>query len=183
MYINRIGKISGQTVVYYVTANANDGFWYTWSSNQYFDAANADLVGGYSSPDYYNIFARFGGITIPAGATITDARLRLYKSNTNTATMRIFFNDTNTPTAPTSYSTANAKVCTTAYVDWTLPGQSGWATSPNVAAIIQALLNTPYTYSGTQYMQALIFGLSGAAAQMSSYEGGNAPILSITYKR
>lgn len=169
MYINRVGgSNAGKTVIYQVSAGGDDGEWYTWSSTKYFSATAMDV--GYSSPNYYNAWARFLNINIP-GAIILDARLKVYQSDTDAAKINIYANDAADAANPTDYDTAEAKTKTTAYVGWTLPGAAGWATSPNLKDVFQELIDS-YTYSGSTDIMLLLRGSNdvSAVASMNTYD-------------
>ena len=142
-----------------VSASANDAY----VSDYYgFDPSSGYAYIGYEAADpaVFHTFARFTGITIPAGSKIDVAYLQVYGyTSTSPAvpwgspTMKIAANDSDSSSAPTSLSEFNALVLTTAQIDWdTTFSVAQWYTSPSIVSIIQELLAS-YTISG----DALLF--------------------------
>lgn len=187
MFINRIGKKTSTEITSTVNANANSGAWYYWSGNKYFTTATL-LVAYVDSGQSYNFFAMFTGLVIPAGAEIIDARLAVYQTDTDVSTGIVSANDTNFPAVPTTYDLAEAKTPTTANVVFQLPGAVGWASSPNMANVIQELIDSGYTYSGTQKILILVKRSSSYSSVVTgalhSFESNNslAPVLTIRYR-
>lgn len=140
---------------YQVAASGDDGHWYqsTFSGN-----GVSLQIGGTTSRDY-NIFARFTGVTIPAGATITAAYVSLHYTGAagTPGEFPIYFEDAANPAAPTTAADANGRTKTTATINWTPPGSANWNNSPDLSSIIQELVNS-YDYSSGAAMQFLWIG-------------------------
>jgi hypothetical protein len=90
-------------------------------------------------------FVRF---TIPSpgltGATISTATLNCYFHEALGITIRLRAIDSDDPTAPTSWSDLSGRTMTTANVSWTTTptGGGGARTSPNIATVIEELVDT-----------------------------------------
>lgn len=134
-----------------INTTANDGMWAT--------SLNDDVVylGAYSGA-VYNVFARWSGITISAGATIDVAYVSSYYAGAmgTPAGCKIYFNDTATPTAPTTSAEANEKVKTTAYIDQNPPTSGSWNNTGSIVTIIQELMASYTSYSSGAMMMLWI---------------------------
>jgi hypothetical protein len=103
---------------------------------------------------FYHATFRFPNVPIPPGATITAAVLSMTCDESVSATTlnaRIYGNDVDNAVAPTTLSEAQNLVPTTAYIAW--DNVEGWldATvheSPDLAAVIQEIINRPGWSSG-----------------------------------
>jgi len=99
--------------------------------------------------NHYQASYRFTGITIPIGATITVAYIKLYGDNTDAGSplTKVYAEDADSPAAPTSCADLQGRVTTTASVDWDgAIGNAGYVNSPSLVSIIQELVNS-YDYS------------------------------------
>ena len=153
MYINRIGSIGGGGVIdAQVDAGANDGGW-DESASTFSNNSNSYAIGNYG---YRHIFARWTGITIPAGVTIKNSYVQIHASNYGAVSTHLYLNDNAAPTAPTNYSTAIGKVKTTANIAWVVPSAVAWATSGDISALVQELLDSYVSFANGAIMMLLI---------------------------
>lgn len=146
-----------------VGAGANDGYWIPTPGT--FSNTGTHMRVGKDSSGYQNhIFARWTGITIPAGVTITRSYVSLYQSAATVGDpyAYLYFNKYGSPSAPTDAAAAGARALTTNYVTWNLPDDAGWTNSPDITDIINELIGLygPYS-SGTMLM--LLRGLITAS--------------------
>jgi hypothetical protein len=131
---------------------------------------------------------RFTGVTVPRGATITNAYIQFRVDEVSTAaaslTVRAEAAD-NPPTYTTAAGNVTARA-TTGGVAWTPPG---WPTTnvadvgqrtPNLASLVQAVVNR----SGWNAGNAMAFQISGTGRRTAdAFEGGAnfAPLLHVEY--
>lgn len=144
-------------VEYQVEAAEDDaGFWYNWG--KYFQDLDYKLaLGAVSGYTYYHGFFRFADVTIPVGATITNAYISVYyygKSGTPSE-CKLYFVDAANPSAPTSYDSANGLTLTTEYISFTAPTEGTWKNSDDISAIVQEL-NDTFDYSSGAAMICVI---------------------------
>jgi len=123
----------------------------------------------------------FTSVTIPAGATISEAHIRFQNdSRYNSGTCRVYANDTATPSVPTTLAQAEGLVKTTEYVIATPTGvvNDYWNT-PDMKAVIQDLVDS-YDYSTGGSM---MFFTSDPSDNVTWYYRLNSinPTLYITY--
>ncbi len=132
---------------------------------------------------------RFTGVTVPAGATITDAHLELTASTTqwNAVGFEIAVEATGNSAAFTDTSRPSQRTLLAPRVQHTSDAQ--WVAGTrypldNMAAVVQALVNQPGWSSG-QALSVIARGTSGAWARkfVSGAEGGAiaAPRLVVSY--
>ena len=145
------------TVDYQVGATANDGTWDAYGAfDDYYCRVGCWDYGGSNCKTH--MFARWPGVTIPVGATITNAYVSIYRfANTGTPSGALYFNDVAAAVAPTTYATANGKVKTTATITWNPPTTGTWVNSGDCKAIIQELVDS-YNYSAGSAMMMLWLG-------------------------
>lgn len=133
-------------------------------------------------------FTRFPGITIPMGATINSALLKLDLVNfANSPTITINAKDVNNPSAPTNFAGVDSPGTLASHNKVTNPVSTG-VNSIDVSAIVQELVNS-YDYSNEsmlfferQKAQGLITGGVRKYITMASSEGaGASPELVIDY--
>jgi hypothetical protein len=143
------------TLDYQVGASADDGM--GRSDDSYFSAITSGLSLDYNDPHNYYSFARFPGVTIPAGATIDVAYLSvLCTTKIGSPVVTIYADDSATPTAPTTYATIAAKIRTTAHVSWTLGyNDAAFHNSGSIKTIIDELVAS-YSYAAGAAMQFLL---------------------------
>lgn len=131
---------------------------------------------------------RFTGVLIPAGATITDARLRPFiraESNLDNIHVTIAAHDT---ASPVDFSTADIvsreASLTTATIDWdgdNLAGStSQYLTSPDLAAIIQELVDSHGGYDSGS-IAIILTPKSGSVMGARSYYFGEPAELEISF--
>lgn len=139
-------------------ASADDGYWAT--AYALFDNAGADgdALGNISTYTI-NVFCRFTGVTIPAGATINSATLQLYFKTVwsgDDPKCTIYADDQSNPSAVSGYSNGDGRAKTTASVAAELPESGTWS-SYTITAIIQELVAS-YSYASGNAMQFLLIG-------------------------
>lgn len=176
------------TVQVSVAATGDDGYFDNW--NAYSTTAQNNRIGkgGAGGSRAETAIARFTGITIPAGATITNAYVTVTAGAeaTNTVPMRIRAVDEDNPSFPADRATAAGKSLTTAYVDWTPGNWSADTTynTPDLSSIIQELVDT-YTISNDAII--IYIGDNGASNSterlIRDYTNNSAkvPVLNIEY--
>ncbi|MCZ7526595.1 MAG: hypothetical protein M5U14_09610 [Acidimicrobiia bacterium] len=132
-----------------VASSPDDGYIDTAG---YYTATETVMLTGRDSANVgdWQTWARFDGLTIPQGATIVSAYYRPVAKQVGTpfTELRAFAQDD--PAAPTSLSDYTSRPLTTATVNW---DPTGWATfdrrtSPNIATIIQEIVNRAGWASG-----------------------------------
>ncbi len=162
----------------FIVAGADDGFsgpWGFYSGLAWYEAGNPGAA--------YNAWYRFTGITIPKGATILEASLRVVETRWDSGVrLKISADASPTPTAPASAAAHNAKVRTTASVAWNA-GFADWAYhgSPDIAAVIQELVNAN-AYNDRAIQLLVDNNGSTGEAVGRTYESGQAPWLYIKYQ-
>jgi hypothetical protein len=137
-------------------------------------------TGNYTDAAYLSCdtLFRFTGVTIPAGATITEAHLEccVYSSTIGSPELRIYGVDADDPARPTSNATFVALALTTASVEWDKGAASwdgdAWIESPDIKTIIQELVDS-YTYDGKALAIRVDDDLGSGSnlARFHSYEG------------
>ena len=151
---------------------------------------NASLKMGSVSWNYQWIGLTWYYPTIPVGAIITSAYIKMYVSGitgTTPETMRIYFDDDIDTSYVTSYADISGRTRTTARVDWAVPaGSSGWVDTDDLSAVIQELVNSGNYSAGDKMMTAIIFAASYGSdkyASVTSYDGtpSLSPKLCISY--
>ncbi|MAT97536.1 MAG: hypothetical protein CL608_10375 [Anaerolineaceae bacterium] len=133
-----------------------------------------------------NIGMRFTALSIPAGATITNAYLVMTPEDTNTdaASVTIVGEDSNDAvTFTTTSGNITGRPFTTASVNWTL---SAWTAgqvvqSPNITGIIQEIVNRPGWSSGNDLVIILTTGTGERDAVSFDIDSGAAPLLHVDY--
>jgi hypothetical protein len=173
------------TLDYQVATGADDGYWYGPAT---FNNATATLTLGGSYGYPRNIFCRWAGVTIPAGAKITSAYVsfRFYAHSGTPPKCTLYFEDAANPSAVSSASDGNDRVKTTANIDVTGPTSGEWWDTDSIVSIIQELVDS-YDYGAGSAMQMIILGYpSYNSSQQSAYEAGDpdglwAPKLHIEY--
>jgi len=152
--------------------------------------------GDFNSYDYdYESGMRFVNVTVPQGATIISAYLKLKGYSISGSyiipTTRIIGENSSNPSTFSTYTDYVNRPRTSIEVNWTPSSWSTnvWYTSPNIKDIIQAIVNRADWSSGNAlvlFWQHTL-GWSGTEQWISaqSYDDpgdpANAPILEITY--
>jgi hypothetical protein len=132
---------------------------------------------------------RFAGLAIPAGATITNAYIQFTADEAQSVATNLTIAAQaadNAPTFTTAAFNVSSRPRTTASVGWSpaawTAGQAGAnQRTPNLAAVIQQVVNGPGWASGN----AMAFIINGSGHRTAdAFEGGaaNAPLLHIEYQ-
>ena len=130
---------------------------------------------------------RFNGITIPQGATITNAYLQFQADETDSGAISLTINGEDVDNAATFTSTPgniSSRTLTTASVAWSPPnwtavGEAGLnQRTSNIASVIQEIVNRPGWSSGNS--MALIISGSGERTA-ESFNGSFAPQLHLEF--
>jgi hypothetical protein len=148
-----------------------------------------DLNLGQDGARAQHVGLRFTGITVPAGATITDASVQFQvdEASTGTANLAVAGQAAdNAPAFTTATSNVSSRPRTAAAVSWT---PATWPTAgargvdqrtPNLAAVVQEIVSRPGWVSGNA-LALLVTGTGERTAE--SLDGGalRAPVLHIAY--
>ncbi|MCL4366208.1 DUF2341 domain-containing protein [Patescibacteria group bacterium] len=142
---------------YQVGASADDGRWFS-SPNAFFDSTSANGFGtmGYQDASYPNgnTFARFTGVTIPAGSTINTAYLSFDSGSNDSGSVALNISAVKeaNPAAPISVVDADGRTLT-GTVAWAPGGWSAatWYNTVSIVSVVQELVNT-YSYSAGSAM-------------------------------
>ena len=188
------------TSTFTVAASGDNGnFW----TDQYYDATpptsyNNQTSGGsvygigvtfYSSSNKYrfrNTFLRFTNVTIPAGSTISAAKLKVDFLSGTERTFQINGYNLDNVSQPSSASDGNHSNYTTANASWTIPASAAVHDSPEIKTIVQEIVNRGGWASGN----AMMFSIWLNASEYSTYNrnlyfidatGQTDPQLEITY--
>ena len=172
------------TLDYQVSTPEDDGYWTTTPPTFLYGSVNLPLGFGYTQ----NIFCRWSGVTIPAGAEITSAYVsfRFYYYSETPPECTLHFEDAANPSAISSASDGDNRVKTTANISVTGPTSGEWWNTGSIVSIIQELVDS-YDYSSGAAMQMIINGVASYnSSQQSTYEYGEpeglwAPKLHIEY--
>ena len=173
------------TLDYQVSTPKDDGY---WTAPPTFSYGSFNLPLGGSGGSKRNIFCRWTGITIPAGAKITSAYVsfRFYNYSGTPPECTLYFEDAANPSAISSVSDGDDRVKTTANISVTGPTSGEWWNTGSIVSIIQELVDS-YDYSSGAAMQMIINGVASYnSSQQSAYEDGDpdglwAPKLHIEY--
>jgi len=181
----------GGTVDVSVSAGADDG--YIWDGSCY-PSEDRFAFGELYGYDRANCWMKFNNITIPQGATITEATVTVvckgeYPFNDSIVTATIYANDENNAVAPTSVSEYNTLSTTSASVVWVT--SATWDagqefSTPDIKSLVQEVVNRAGWESGNSIM-ILIKGNNNydyPGKDCASYENETygPPQLSITYE-
>lgn len=173
------------TLDYQVATGADDGY---WSGSSTFNNATVNLTLGGLFGNSRNIFCRWAGVTIPAGAKITSAYVsfRFYDYLGTPPECTLYFEDAANPLPISSASDGNDRIKTTANIGVTGPTSGEWWNTDSIVSIIQELVDS-HNYSTGAAMQMILNGVAGSnSSQQSAYEDGDpdglwAPKLHIEY--
>jgi hypothetical protein len=165
-----------------ISESGDDG---GWDNGDAFDTSGSSLFVGQFTGVYYYTYLRFQGITLPEGAIIDNAYIRLYPSMVmGTPTARIQAVNSSNASQPTDYASINGATLTTAYVDWALPATTDeYVTSSSLVSIFDELLSDYGSLDNASVVLTLKNFDTGDYMQVSnSYDAGsNVPLLHITY--
>jgi len=163
---------------FYPAVSADDGW---LEIPNYFDNSYTYTV--ISSIDL--IFIRFPNVTIPAGATITSAVIKLYASVSRSGfvSMPCAFEDADNPSAVASYADGVSRTKTTADATWS---SGAWVIntqydSPNLKDSLQEVIDRVGWASGNA-VQWLTSGAASGDGYAYTYEGaGYKPVLFVEW--
>ena len=188
------------TSTFTVAASGDNGnFW----TDQYYDPTpptsySNQVSGGsvygigvsfYSSSNKYrfrNTFLRFTNVTIPAGSTISAAKLKVDFLSGTERTFQINGYDLDNVSQPSAASDGNHSNYTTANSSWTIPASAAVHDSPEIKTIVQEIVDRSGWASGN----AMMFSIWLNATEYSTYNrnlyfidatGQTDPQLEITY--
>lgn len=181
------------TVTATVAAGGDDLSWHNEGTGTFSTTATSILIGDSSSTDFNRWgLARVTGLTIPVGATITEAHatVKAVGVSGSIPALTIYGVKGDNPAAPTTRSLANALTLTTASVAWT---PSAWVAgtqyqTPDLKTIIQEIVNQGTWGSGEAII--LVFTVprgdafsAANAVSFRSYDGvpADAAQVSVTY--
>lgn len=179
------GGTSGQ-----VDVRVSDGFddvEETHSGNPAMTSSDLELVD--DNGDLQTVGVRFRGVTVPSGATITNAYIQFQADETAATAASIVINAHDVDDAPQFTAQkwdVSARPRTAATViwstdPWNVVGEAGEAQrTPNLAAVVQELVNRP----GWNSSNAVAFVFTGSGVRTAeSYEGAPsaAPLLHIEF--
>jgi len=113
------------------------------------DFYNASIYLGNYSGSAYRSWYRFQNATIPAGATITSAKLQFQArvssyNDVITCNVRIHFEGADNPSAPSDLSNLTGRSLTTEYTDWNNIGawsDDTWYDSPDITDALQEVID------------------------------------------
>lgn len=134
-----------------------------------FNTSDVELYVGTYDAGWYSLqpVMRFTGITIPAGATITSAKVQVYGTwapGTGLPSIVIRADNAASPTLPASYANFTAMARTTASATWAVPGDwaiNTWFDTADIADVIQELVDDNGAYSSG--VMQIIFDEPGTA--------------------
>lgn len=137
-----------------------------------------------------NVGVRFQNVTVPDGATITNAYIifRADESHSTTCTVHIAGDDQDNSAAWSGSYNVSTRAKTTAQTDWSFNGSSAWtadvtiSNTPSLNAIVQEIVDRPGWVSGNS--MSFIFWDQPTTTNKrvaDPYEGGYAPELVIEY--
>lgn len=108
---------------FYPAVSGDDGQWRTGG----FGNSENYTQFGFAPAGRWNAFVRFPNVTIPLGAIITSAYIKLkahYAESGTVTNARIYLNDVDNAVAPANEAQSDALVLTTNYSDW--DNVAGW---------------------------------------------------------
>jgi len=170
-------------------ATGNDDVEESQTGAMYMNSSDLELVNDGTTYGNQKIGMRFTGITVPQGASITNAYLQFTCDETGTTATSLLIKGENVNNSAAFATTANnvsSRAQTTASVAWSPASWStvGQATTtqrtPNIRTIIQDIVNRSGWVSGNA-MSLIITGTGKRTAE--AYEGSStqAPLLVIEY--
>ena len=191
----------GATTATFTVAASGDNGWFT--QDQYYSATpptsySSRSSGGsvvsagvtfYSFQNKYRfrqVFFRFTNVTIPAGSTISAAKLKIDFLSGSERTLQINGYDADNVSQPSAGADGNHSNFTTANVSWTIPASAAVHDSPEIKTIVQKIVDR----SGWASNNAMMFGIWLPDAEYTTYNrslyfidatGQADPQLEITY--
>ncbi len=185
------GQVCGQTYDASVAAGADDGFVRTIKSPQFVN--NSNIVAGHTAAGgVFDLWCRFDGITIPAGATIEDVYLTFQAwtsslDGVGTVT-NIHCEAADDPVAPVDKADIDGRTRTTnftAWDDYDFPDTTNDYDTPSFVSALQEVVDRGGWASGQAIM--VIIDDDGSSAKVYSLRsmdqgsGPNAPDIHIQY--
>ena len=143
------------TDTFYPAVSGDDGYRYDNSS---LDNSDIYLYMGSYFGTACSPFIRFVNVTVPIGATITEAYITYFEDFYSPGLApagRIYFNKIGSAVAPTSLGEYNALVLTTAYVDHTFPSSGGANNTPSLISVVQEVIDAGSWASGNAMMAVI----------------------------
>ena len=173
-----------QTIDVSVAASTDDAEERNGSSMR---LASSDLELVVDGSNTQKVGLRFNGLTIPPGATITNARIQFQADEVSSGASALTINGQLSPN-PGTFTSASGNISsrplTAASVGWS-PAQ--WGTigeagpnqmTPNLASVIQEIVNQGGWSSGN----SLVIIISGSGTRTAeSFNGAQAPALHVEY--
>lgn len=155
-----------------VAAGDDDGYAYPSS----IDATNY-IFFGHSGASSLRSFHRFTNVTIPAGATITAAKLqfRCAYERSGTCNVKAHFEAADNPGAPTTYSDLTSRSLTTgtAWNSVELWTVNNWYDSVDIKSELQEVIDRAGWSSGNAVTVHVVDNSSSSGAQRQSYSYNN----------
>ena len=165
-----------------VAASADDGFGFPSST---FTNSSTTLFFG-DDGDQSRAFMRFALPNDLTGATIEEARIVAAFSPANSVTADVYADDAADPAAPTTYAELDTGItATTAKATWTTGVGQSPQTSPDLAAVIQELVDS-YTMASGDHIVIKIDPTAytnTTVNEIHSFDNGTSPppVLQIAY--
>ncbi len=180
--------VVGQGVEVRVTASSDDAEERIATGKVILTSADLDLgkdAGGSTVYDQI-VGLRFSGLSIPQGAVIQNAYIQFQADETTSAATSLTIEGEDTDDAPTFTTTKwniSTRSRTTSFVSWSpVPWTKGDAgadqQTPNIAAVIQEIVNRSGWSSGND-LAIIISGTGERVAE--SYDGSLAPLLIVEF--
>ncbi len=144
--------VAATTVEIQVGAGADDGH----HEGAAFYTSLGYLDAGFASSLIRDYWARFTGVNVPQGVSITDAYIIVVVQRTLDAGVKtnIYMNDVDDAVNPTGTADLEAKVRTTAFTAW--DDQGGGVldviNSPSITSVVQEIVDRPSWSSGNAMM-------------------------------
>ncbi len=169
-----------------VSSSSDDAEESIASGSVYLDSNDLEMIDNFGTLQVVGM--RFTGITVPAGATITNAYIQFQADEVDTGSASLLVRGEAVDNAQ-AYTTTNSDISgraqTTASVawipaSWNAVGDVGVAQqTPDLAAVIQEIVNR----SGWSSGNALALVVTGSGKRVAeSYEGAAAPLLHVEYQ-
>jgi len=168
-FVPSVKATSSGSSVWLVGAGADDG----GVGDEAFSNSRTYLYVSYTGT-VEKTWLRFTNVDIDSGSSITSANWTGLFGDTTGPDMSIWAFDENDATNPTDASDLDSRAKTTAYVNWTLTGGTGWNISPDISSVIQEVVNRAGWVSGNAIVLYILGGFGGGADWMRSYNYGAA---------
>lgn len=139
-------------------------------------------IGLYGTTYYSGL--RFQNVTIPKGATITNAYITLINSPDDDPKLDIYAEATDDATTFTTASNnISGRTRTTAKTNWNVTNLGAWTTNntPDIKSVIQEITDRSGWSSGND-LNIIFVGLASCIYSFSAYDiGTNYPAITIEY--